>query len=456
MAQISVEVRDITVLGINSGYGHLYFVFESDEGEESIISAGPAGFFPFFGDLDVYSGAPTSDERDGNGDPSDKVKGVKVLDFGERDLEDVWSLLVQHGNQVDAQGLSYVLLDQNSNSTVASLLHMAGIEVSPAIPESDLDLPGLGNLLVFDYTLVGTDSGDVIHGVGGDDTFTGQSGDDLLVGTLGDDLLYGGSGADSLDGGSGSDSLFGDDEADRLKGGSGSDTAFGGDGNDIIIVDTASDLIFEASGEGDRDLVRSNASFFELPFLTSDNDFERASLNAKAGAATLLGNEHDNTLLGNAFDNSLSGGSGDDFLKAFSGDDTLSGGSGLDKLRGQSGDDWLGLDGQDIGFGGVGQDSFEITDPAGAGVAIKDFSGLQFAAGTGESDLVVFAHAPVSGSFDYRGEAAFLADGNSQARFVSDGKIRIDNEGDGVGDFTLRISNLSLAGQLTASDFLWV
>lgn len=444
------------MLGVTSGFGHLYFVFESDEGEESIISAGPTGFFPFFGDLDVYSGAPTSDERDGNGDPSDKVKGVKVLDFGDRDLEDVWSLLLQHGNQVDDKGLSYELLDQNSNSTVASLLHMAGLEVAPSIPGSGLDLPGLANLLVFDYTLVGTDSGDIIHGVGGNDTFSGQSGDDLLVGTLGDDLFYGGSGSDSLDGGSGSDRLFGGDEADRLKGGSGSNTAFGGSGNDIIIVDTASDLIFEAAGEGNRDLVRSNASFFELPFMASDNDFERASLNAKAGAANLLGNEHDNTLLGNAFDNSLGGASGDDFLKAFSGNDTLSGGSGLDKLRGQSGEDWLQLDGQDIGVGGAGLDSFEITDPSGAGPALKDFSGLQFGAGSGEGDRIVFEQAPLSGSFAYLGDAAFLADGNSQARFVSAGKIRIDNEGDGVGDFTLRISNLSLAGQLTASDFLWI
>lgn len=456
MAQISVEVRDVTVLGIDSGFGHLYLVYKNDAGDEQIISAGPTGFFPFFGDIDVYSGAPTADERDGNGNPSDKVQGVEVLDFGNRDLEDVWSLLLQHGDQIDAESLSYILLEQNSNSNVASLLHMAGIAVTPSVPDSDLDLPGLDNLLAFDYTLVGTSSGDVIHGVEGNDTFTGEGGNDRLFGTLGEDLFYGGSGADRLFGGSGSDRLFGADDTDRLSGGSGSDTAYGGAGNDIFFVDTASDMIFEAPGEGDRDLVRSNASFYELPVAASDNEVERANLNAKAGAATLIGNELANRLLGNEHANSLGGGSGNDTLRGLSGNDILEGGSGLDGLRGESGDDRLQLDGQDIGFGGAGQDSFEIADPTGAGPTVRDFSGLQFGAGSGDADLVVFDHAPLSGSFQYRGDAAFLADGNSQARFHSAGRLRVDNEGDGVGDATLRISDLSLAGQLTASDFLWV
>ncbi len=483
VVQITVEVKEVAVLGVPSGVGHLYLVLKRESGEELVISGGPAGNFPSFGDLVVDSNDPIDDERDENGNPSDTVKGIRVLDFGDRDLEDVWSLLVQHAEQIDAEGLSYLLFDQNSNSTIASILHLAGLDVEAVLPENNLSVPGTDNYLNFDYTLQGSDSGDIIQGVNGDDRFIGATGDDHLIGNLGDDRLFGGLGTDSLSGGSGDDNLIGgsgtdflesDSGDDRLDARSGADWLYGGDGNDILrgqagadyafgglgddtmIVETFSDQVFEAAGEGGRDLVRSNASAFQLPLVQPNNEFERASLNASAGAATLLGNEHQNTLVGNDFDNRLEGGSGADSLNGRDGNDILDGASGADKLRGHSGDDLLWLNEKDTAFGGSGADSFAIIDPAAAGPALKNFSGLQFNAGSGEGDKILFAHAPLSGTLVYRGEEGFLADSNSQVRFLTTNKLRIDSDGDGAGDFSLRISNLTSAEQLTAADFLWV
>ncbi len=600
MAQITAEVKDVSVLGIPSGVGHLFVVFKNDSGQEFIVSGGPEGNFPSFGNITVESGVPIDDERDENGNPSTAVKGIKLLDFGDRSPEDVWALMVQHGQQIDAAGLSYLLFDQNSNSTIASLLHLVGLEVGASLPESELPTPGSENLLQFDYKLTGTDSGDIIHGVGGNDTFAGALGDDRLFGSLGDDLFFGGSGSDALYGGSGPDRLeggsgddfafggsaadllvgaqgtdehygglgddtleggrgrdllfggadsdrvyggsgndrleagsgddlvygglgdetawadsghdrvfgdegddtlrgqdgddslvggsgrdsllpgsgddhveggsgndrlgggtgidrlYGGDQPDFLNGGGGSDTAAGGDGNDTYVVDTATDLVVEKAGEGIRDMVRSNASAFALPTNLPDNEVERGGINPAAGAGTLFGNEYDNVLLGNLYDNFIAGGSGDDSLHGLGGDDRLVGGSGRDRLLGRSGNDFMVLDERDIGFGGTGADSFFVVDTDTAGPLIQDFSGSQFGAGTGEGDLIALDLAELNGVFAYRGEGAFLADGNSQARFAGNEKVMVDSDGDGGADLYMRIDNLSLAGQLTATDFIWV
>ncbi len=245
MAQISLEVRDIVVLGIPSGFGHLNFVYKNDIGKEFIVTAGSASFFPFYGDLVADSGVAIGDE---NSNPTATVKGVKLLDFGDRDLEDVWSLLVQHGEQVDAEGLSYELLDQNSNSAVSSLLHMAGLVVDPALPDSSFSLPGIDNLLTFGYVLIGTDSSDAVQVVAGNDSFTGAAGNDFLIGNSGGDRFFGGSGNDFLYDGSGSDHLDVGQGNDSLHGEEGDDSLIAGSGNDQILAGQGQDCLYGGSG----------------------------------------------------------------------------------------------------------------------------------------------------------------------------------------------------------------
>jgi len=355
---VTVEVREVSVLGIPSGVGHLFLVLKDDGGEEAVIAGYPEGSFPFFGDIITVVGVPTSsDERNPDGSPSESVKGINTLDFGTRDPDEVWAILLQHAGNIDDAGLGYELFDQNSNSVIASLMHVVGLEVDPNLPQSELSTPAADNLLVFDYSLEGGIGEDLIRGIGGNDDFRGKGGDDHLIGgsgadTLrgnggddllqgeagndslfasdGDDTVQGGDGRDRLGGGSGTDFLYGGEDRDRLNGGSGVDTAFGGAGNDTYIVSTATDLLIDPAGEGTEDVIRSDADFFDLAFGPEGNEIERANLNDAAGDGGLAGNDQANNLLGNDGDNSLYGGSGDDILNGRGGSDLMVGGTGRD------------------------------------------------------------------------------------------------------------------------------
>lgn len=85
------------------------------------------------------------------------------------------------------------------------------------------------------------ETGNIIHGLGGNDTIigngyphviTGDSGNDSIEGRGGNDILIGGSGIDSLQGDSGNDFIHGGSENGILYGGTGSDTLYGGTGDD--------------------------------------------------------------------------------------------------------------------------------------------------------------------------------------------------------------------------------
>ncbi|GAB5469585.1 MAG: hypothetical protein Kilf2KO_26150 [Rhodospirillales bacterium] len=320
-------------------------------------------------------------------------------------------------------------------------------------------------------TLLGSDGDDSLTGGNQDDRLTGRSGSDLLRGFEGDDRLNGGSGVDSLfggegddsliggargdllAGGSGSDLLFGGGGRDRLNGGSGADTLVGGEGSDSLLVDTADDVIWETADGGAADLVLSNAKRYVLGS-GAEGFVEDGLLNA--AAASLTGNALDNRLFGNDGDNRLAGRSGDDSLFGDGGDDRLIGGSGQDRLAGKGGDDTLFLGERDRAFGGSGDDSFLFREEAFAsdGPILRDFHGRDFG-GSGQ-DRLVFASGLESGNFLYREAQAFTGQGNSEARFAGGQELQIDRDGDGALDDSLRITGFSQAGQLTATDFLWL
>ena len=209
-----------------------------------------------------------------------------------------------------------------------------------------------GNSLATDQTgddgdneIIGTNSADVLRGLGGNDTLRGLGGNDQLFGDLGDDILFGGAGNDQLFGGGGEDSLFGGEGEDIL-----SATwmapfalALGFNPDEILIdggdgIDTAILLGQEAlSGAtnlsvninlGDETSLQSGFIVKGIENLTTGNGSDR-----------LIGNADNNILFSQGGDDTLSGKEGNDILEGGTGDDVLRGGSGNDILNGGAGID---------------------------------------------------------------------------------------------------------------------
>ena len=101
----------------------------------------------------------------------------------------------------------------------------------------------------------GTDSSDIIIGLGGDNEIDAGAGNDIVIAGSGDDTVFGGAGNDLLFGGSGKDKLYGGD---------GHDVFFCGDHDDGIFAGTGNNWIDGGSGDGD-------CSHYETQNLTLDD-----------------------------------------------------------------------------------------------------------------------------------------------------------------------------------------
>ncbi len=137
--------------------------------------------------------------------------------------------------------------------------------------------------------------------------------------------------------------------------------------------------------------------------------------------------------------------------------DTLFGSSSTDRLQGESGADLLNLASGDVAFGGSGGDAFQFggQNLGSFGPLIRDFDGALMGAANGE-DSLVFTSGLEAGSFAYIEGEAFSGGNNSEARCCGSGqRVQVDQDGDGSADLIFRISGLTSAGQLAASDFLW-
>lgn len=353
--------------------------------------------------------------------------------------------------------------------------------------------------------VVGGEGDDRLGGGSGQDSLSGQTGNDLLNGGSGSDWMFGGSGEDifviseagdlaievagegardlavsnaadfsfsadsdlergrinraagsaSLAGNTADNSLLGNSAANALTGGlgddilngrGGSDILTGGLGRDSFVIDDSGDQVIELAGGG-RDLLRAEISLASLP-----DQVEDFRAQGGHGAIDGIGNSLTNVMKGNSAANSLSGASGADRLEGRLGDDWLEGGSGLDKLYGGSGEDLLVMGAGDRGEGGSGADVFllqsDLADPAGLA-----FQGVLQAGSA--ADALALATGTEAGVFAYIGAAAFDGLGNSQARFAGSGLVEIDSDGDATADLAARLDGVSLAGQLTGSDFLW-
>ncbi|MBB3983438.1 Ca2+-binding RTX toxin-like protein [Sphingobium fontiphilum] len=152
---------------------------------------------------------------------------------------------------------------------------------------------------VENLTLTGTAN---INGTGNtlSNVITGNSGNNVLTGGVAADTVYGGNGNDTLNGGANGDQLY------------------GGAGNDIYYLDNTADLVFEVSGEGTSDQVRTSISF-----VLGSTHIEKLLL---LGTAAINGT-------GNSLSNIIEGNSGNNVIDGVRGNDTLIGSGGADTFR---------------------------------------------------------------------------------------------------------------------------
>lgn len=149
----------------------------------------------------------------------------------------------------------------------------------------------------------------------GEDIANGLNGNDTLNGLGGIDILSGGNGSDTLNGGDGNDTLNGDANDDTLIGGAGADTMAGGTGNDTYSVDEF-DTVTEAAAAGTD---------------TIDTTLNSYSLAALANVENLSFSGDGNfTGTGSTVVNRIEGGEGNDILDGLGGNDVLIGGLGDD------------------------------------------------------------------------------------------------------------------------------
>jgi hypothetical protein len=191
LASISIEVREVDFLPgiLTTGFGHLYLVFNDGAGAETVVRGGPEGSIPgFFGDIETEAGTPILLSDDARGGDTPAERAARPLDLGGRSAGDVWNIMLQQAQNIEDEGLPYLVFDQNSNSTVASVLNVVGLDPLSNMPTTTLDLAANDNLLEFDYSLDGTAAADILRGVGGNDSLAGAGGDDSLVGGAGDDV----------------------------------------------------------------------------------------------------------------------------------------------------------------------------------------------------------------------------------------------------------------------------
>lgn len=206
------------------------------------------------------------------------------------------------------------------------------------------------------YAVFGTNTGDVLNGLGGHDEIYGYAGNDTINGGAGDDTIDGGAGADTVDGGTGIDTMS---YASALAG---------------VRVDMLTPSFSTGDAQGD--------------LLTNIEN-----IRGSAYADRIQGNNAANTISGGQGADNIAGGGGVDKLFGNEGNDTISGQGGTDLIDGGAGDDMLsgGSSGADtfVFAGGWGNDvitdyeaNLDILDFKTNGISISDLTVTQVGADT--------------------------------------------------------------------------
>lgn len=218
-AEIRIEGQPVFVFG-DTGRDHLYLVLVDEDGSETVLRGYPSGAFGT-GTVIFEHSVPMADSLDYRPLEDRALTGSRVLDLDGRAPDDVWAVMAEHARWLEDASIGYTPFLSNSNSAIASLMHVVGLDIESTLP----DQPGrtdsyIGTGSILDsvgFRLTGTDAADLLfggrmgdsHAAGaGDDTIGGQGGPDTLEGGAGSDFLNGGWGHDSLSGGPGADRFF--------------------------------------------------------------------------------------------------------------------------------------------------------------------------------------------------------------------------------------------------------
>jgi hypothetical protein len=139
----------------------------------------------------------------------------------------------------------------------------------------------------------------------------------------------------------------------------------------------------------------------------------------------------------------VAGGAGRDRLLGGGGADTLEGYIGNDRMDGGNGADWMtGGTGRDTMTGGDGDDRFTFYEgDSGASAATRD-SITDFVSGIDLLDIESFASKFIGGD-DFTGKSG-------EANYQN-GTLRVDIDGDGIADFSLKLEG---APNLATGDLL--
>ena len=241
-------------------------------------------------------------------------------------------------------------------------------------------------------TIVGSFEDDEINGTPSADVIWADEGDDIISAGRGADLICAGRDDDEVSGGPGNDIIRGYGGEDTLEGGPGDDKIFGGSTRDDLLGDSGNDLLVGGSkgwgwdwffGGRGNDVIKGDDEAFVMYWYAPrgvDLDLRKGIARGeghdvfKGGISRVMGSHHPDRLLGDRTSNWMVGGSfgssadndGADIVKGRGGGDSLAGLDGDDLVWGGRGNDWFdahsiqhGNPGHDVIRGGSGDD---VTD----------------------------------------------------------------------------------------------
>jgi len=216
----------------------------------------------------------------------------------------------------------------------------------------DDDLYG-DEVLSFDCSSDGVDSGSLDSGPGGDNS-------DTLIGGDGDDEMHGGAEEDSLDGGNGNDTMCGGGDDDEMAGGAQKDTMEGGGGDDNMVGGTDNSPAASGgdsmNGDAGRDYMLGDEGT-----LTRDGSSVAVSPTGSfAGNDTMNGGDGDDFMWGQGGLDAMNGDANDDEMRGGAEVDTMNGNGGDDEMYGELGADLMhGNADNDLMRGGPQNDTMD-------------------------------------------------------------------------------------------------
>ncbi|MEM0991002.1 MAG: calcium-binding protein [Pseudomonadota bacterium] len=180
---------------------------------------------------------------------------------------------------------------------------------------------------------VGTDYGNLAHGMNGNDRLWMGGGNDKAYGGEGNDMLNGGAGDDLLVAGAGNDYAYGGTGVDVIHGGLGNDTMVGGDGDDFLNGGEGNDMLF---GDAGNDEIVGGQGMDTVNYAMSSSGVGVNLAIGKGFGGDAEGDTYDSIegVIGSNHDDILFGSASHDRLDGAGGNDILAGGAGSDHIRG--------------------------------------------------------------------------------------------------------------------------